>query len=112
VSSATTLRLVDDHHALAGLLDLGEDVRAEDDGVIAGERLDEAASLVDLLGVEPRRRFVEDQHFGVVDERLREADALAIALRELSARAVGHVGHPRAGHDLIDPCGAILGATP
>ena len=41
------------------------------------------ASLVDLLGVEPRRRFVEDQHLGVVDERLREADALAIALRQL-----------------------------
>ena len=77
--------LVDDDDALAGLRDLRQDVRAEDDGVIAGEAADEVARLDDLLGVEAGGRLVEDQHFRVVDERLREADALPVALRELAA---------------------------
>ena len=36
--------LVDDDDALAGLRDLGEDVRAQDDGVVAGELLDRAGA--------------------------------------------------------------------
>jgi hypothetical protein len=80
--------LVDDDHPLAGLRDLGQDVGAQDDRVIARELLDEAARLVDLLRVEPCGRLVEDQHVGVVDERLGEPDALPVALRELAAGAV------------------------
>ena len=67
---------VDDDDALTGLGDLGKDVRAQDDRVIAGEVLDQLPSFDDLLGVEAGGRLVEDQHVGVVDERLREADAL------------------------------------
>ena len=59
--------LVDDHHALAGLRDLGQDVRAQDDRVIAGQLLDQLAGLDDLLRVEARGRFVEDQDVGVVE---------------------------------------------
>ena len=47
--------LVDDDDAMAGLADFRKDVRAEDDGVIAAQVLDELACLVDLLRVEPRR---------------------------------------------------------
>ncbi len=43
---------VDDDDLLAGLLDFGKDVGAENNGVIAGETLDEVAGFVDLLGVE------------------------------------------------------------
>ncbi len=50
------------------------------------------ARLDDLLRVEAGGRLVEDQHLGVVDERLGQADALLVALRQLAAVAVGHVG--------------------
>ena len=84
VSIGDDLALVDDHDALAGLRDLGQDVRAQDDRVVAGELADQLARLDDLLGVEAGGRLVEHQHFGVVDDRLRQADALPVALRELA----------------------------
>ena len=80
--------LVDDDDALAGLTDLGKDVRAQDDRVVAAELLDQPARLDDLLRVEAGGRLVEDQHLGVVEQRLREADPLPVALRELAAMAV------------------------
>ena len=86
------LALVDDDDLLAGLLDFGQDVGAEDDGVVAGERLDEVARLVDLLGIEAGGGLVEDQHVGVVDDGLGEADALAVALGELAEQLVFDVG--------------------
>jgi hypothetical protein len=43
------------------------------------QRADELSNLDDLCGVEPDRRLVEDEHGGLVYERLRETDALAIA---------------------------------
>ena len=79
--------LVDDDDALAGLRDLRQDVRAEDDRVVAGEAADQIARLDDLLRVEAGGRLVEDQHLGVVDDRLRQADALPVALRQLAAVA-------------------------
>ena len=58
---------------------------------LAAEALDELARLDDLLRVEAGRRLVEDQHVRVVEDRLREADALAVALRELADQLVPHV---------------------
>ena len=77
------LALVDDDDALAGLRDLGQDVRAQDDRVIAGELLDQLARFDDLLRVEAGGRLVEDEDVRVVNQRLGEADALAVALRQL-----------------------------
>jgi hypothetical protein len=99
--------LVDDHDAVAGLADLREDVRAQDDRVVAGERGDELSRLDDLLRVEARRRLVEDEHLGIVQQRLRQTDPLPVALRELAAVASGHVGDPRALHDRPDARDAI-----
>ena len=61
--------------------------------------LDQLARLDDLLRIEAGGRLVEDQHVGVVNERLRQADALPVALRQLAAVAVRHVGDARALHD-------------
>ena len=49
------LALVDDDHLLAGLFHFRQDVRAQDDGVIARQAADQIARFVDLLGVEARR---------------------------------------------------------
>jgi hypothetical protein len=68
----------------------------------AGELANQLPRLDDLPGVQSGRRLVEDQDLGVVDDGLRQAHALPVALRELGAVPVGHVGHPRPLHDLAD----------
>ena len=106
------LALVDDHHALAGLRDLGQDVRAQDDGVRARQPLDEVAGLHDLLRVEAGGRLVEDQDLGVVQDRLRQPDALPVALRELAAERVA-TSATRAFSIAVSTCArSALDATP
>jgi hypothetical protein len=83
-------------------------VRADHNGVIAGEAPDQLPRFDDLLGIEPRRRLVEDQHLGIVNERLREANPLLVALRELAAVPRRHVVHVRALHDGGDPLFPLL----
>src|SRR4029077_9696411 len=94
--------LVDDDDLLAGLLDCGKNVRAENDGVIAGEALDEFAGFVDLLGVEAGGRLVENEHVGIVDDGLGETDTLAITLGELAEELVFDVGNSAALADVFD----------
>ena len=67
-----------------------EDVGREDDGLLDGHVLDQVAHLVLLVRVEAVRRLVEDQHRRVVQERLREADALLVALGERVDRLAAH----------------------
>ena len=93
---------VDDDDAVAGLRDFRKDVRAEDDRVVAGELLDELARLDDLFGIEAGRRFIQDEHVRIVNDRLRQPDPLAVALRQLGAQTVGHVGDARARHHRAD----------
>ena len=72
-------------------LDLGQDVRREQHGVLHGEALDELAHVDALQRVEAARRLVEDQDLRVRQERHREAGALAQTAREVAdevARAV------------------------
>ena len=54
-------------------------MRREDHGVLSREVFNQLARLDNLFRVKPGRGFVEHQHFGVVDERLRQTHALAIA---------------------------------
>ena len=69
----------DDDDARAGRGHLGQDVRAQDDGVLAAERLDQVARLDDLLRVEAAGRLVEDEHGRIAEQRLGQADALPAA---------------------------------
>ena len=86
------LAFVDDDHLLAGLLDLGQDVRAQDDGVVARQAADQITRFVDLLGIQAGRRFVENQDFRVVDDRLRQPNALPVAFGKLAEQLVRNVG--------------------
>ena len=45
------------------------------------------------LGIEARRRLVEEQHLGVVQQRAPQGDPLALAGREALHSVVGSVGH-------------------
>ena len=82
-------------------------MRAQDDRVVARQLLDQATSLDDLLGVETGGRLVEDQHLGVVNQRLRQTHALPVALRQLAARTTSHVADPGSRHHLFDPRRAL-----
>ena len=70
------------------LLDLGQHVRRDDDRMGAGQRADDVAHLDDLRRVEPVGGLVQDQHRGLVEERLRDRHALAKALGERAHREV------------------------
>jgi hypothetical protein len=75
--------------------------------VVAGELPDQLPRLDDLLGIETRRRLVENQHVGVVNQRLCEANALLVALGQLRAEPVRHLGDPRPIHDRLHPMPAV-----
>src|SRR5262249_43383801 len=83
---------IDDHDAIADLRDLGQNMGREYDRVLTRESVDQPAYLVDLSRIEADGRLVEHQHRRIVDERLCETDPLTIALGELAADAMGHVG--------------------
>jgi len=73
--------VVDQQDVRRHRLDLVEDV-ARDDDVLAGARpvLDEPNGLAAHQRIHPGERLVEDQQFRIVDERLRQLDALPHAL--------------------------------
>src|SRR5207244_13463819 len=72
---------VDNDHLLAGLLALRENVRAQNDGMVASKTLDQIPRLIDLLRIESRRGFVQNEYVGIVQNRLCQTDALAVAFR-------------------------------
>ena len=61
--------------------------------LFAPHLVDDLAHLVFLVGIEPVRRLVEDQHLWVVQQRLGDADTPPEALRQ---------GFDRLMHDLGD----------
>src|ERR1700730_4837518 len=83
---------IDDHDAVADLRYLWQNVCGEHDGMLACQAVDEPADLADLAGVQADGRLVEHQYRRIVNDRLRQAHALTIALGELSADAMRHVG--------------------
>ena len=68
----------------------------EDHGAFSRQRADELAGLVDLLGIESRGRFVENEQVGFVHERLREPHPLAVAAAQLPDDAVPRLTEGRA----------------
>src|SRR3954454_12697649 len=81
---------VDDDRPRAGGVDLLQDVGGEHDRFFAAQLADEVAHLVLLVRVEAVGRLIHDQDIRVVDQRLREAGAVLVALRQ---RVDGLVEH-------------------
>ena len=106
------LAFVDDDDLLAGLLDFRQNVRAENDGVVAGQALDQVPRLVDLLGVETGGGLVEDQHIRIVNDRLRQAYALAIAFGKFTQQFVLHIRNGAALANVIDPLPQLRAGKP
>jgi hypothetical protein len=72
-----------DHHQLVGdLLDFAQQVRGQQHGSRAvGEVAQEPAHPHDALGVQAVGGLVEDEHLGVAEQRMRDAQPLAHAER-------------------------------
>ena len=83
--------LRDDDGARARRLDLGQVVRREEDRALLADLLQVVEKLGLLVRVEVARRLVEDEDRRVVDERLREADALAVAVRQVPDLLAEHL---------------------
>src|SRR6266704_1758297 len=94
--------LVDDQDALAGGLDLREDVAREHNRPVAPELLDQVARLARLAGVETGGRLVEDEGLGLVHYRLRQAHALAKTTREPADDLVPPLAKPACVDRVID----------
>ena len=99
--------LADDRDAIAGLLDLAEDVAGQEDRPALGLGL--ADDLVEGLldeRIETGRRLVEDQQVGSMLQRDDEPDLLLVALRvlaELAARVDVEAVHELLLVRRIDP---------
>ena len=87
---------LDDDDVVGDALKLAEQVGGDDDGdpEVGADAGDEAEHLVAARGVEPVRRLVEEDELGVVDERLRELDALLHARGVAADRAVALLVEP------------------
>ena len=94
----------DDDGAGAHGADFFEDVGGDDDDAVTGEVADELANVVFLVGVEAVGGFVENQHFGVMNDRLGQADA---ALESFGERVDGLVTDLRQ-FDFADHLGDTL----
>jgi hypothetical protein len=81
---------VDDDGARAGGVDFLEDMGREHDRLAAPELADQVPDLVLLVRIEAVGGLVHDEHVRVVDQRLREAGAVLVALRQRVDRLVQH----------------------
>ncbi len=74
-----------DCHAAAQRFRIAQNVRAEEDGAASiAQPENQRSQVATAERIQPRHRLVEDHQFGIVDERLGDADTLQHALRELS----------------------------
>ena len=72
-------------------LDLGQVVRREEDRALLADLLQVVEELGLLVRVEVARGLVEDEDGRVVDERLGEADALPVAVRQVADLLAEHL---------------------
>src|SRR6185312_5239867 len=72
----------DDDGARAHGRDFFQDVRRDDDDLVARHLVDELAHLVLLVGIESVGGLVQDKYRRIVHDRLRQADTAAKALRQ------------------------------
>ena len=68
-----------------------QDVRAQKDRVRAGQFFDQSTDFDDLFGIQATRRLIQNQHRGIVNERLRQAHSLLIAPGQVCDQAAAHV---------------------
>ena len=85
VSSAITLAVIDDGHAVAQPLGFVHVVRGQQDGAALGaEAVEDVPQLPPRLRIEAGRRLVEEQQVGVAGQRAGHRQALLLPARQLA----------------------------
>src|SRR5207248_581797 len=86
---ADDFAVVDDGDAVAEALRFFDIVRSEHDGfLVALELFDDVVNLAANLRVKAGSGFVEENDFGIVDQRDRESETLFLAAGELGIESV------------------------
>ena len=99
-----------DDDAVAQPLDLQHVVRGEQDGGVVGPAigLEMPPDPVGGIGIERRRRLVQQQQLRLVDQRFRQRHARLLAGGEFAVGAVEKIVEIEVGSELLDPLGQIL----
>ena len=104
------LAAIHDGDTVADLFDLTEEMRAKDDGLALGAHgVDHAADRGGTDGVDACGGLVEDDEFRIMDDRLRETDALQHTFGIRPDRPVGGLGHRRQAEGVLDGGGDVGG---
>ncbi len=95
--------MVDDDEPVADGLELGEDMRAHENGSLPGaHRADKVAHLGDPDRIEAVGRFVENQQLGVAEERGGDTKALFHPERVAAVAVTSPISEPDGGEHLGD----------
>ena len=89
VVSAQHAPLLQNHQAAGNGLHITDDMGTQNNDPVAGQAGEQGAKPHALGGVESGGRLIDDQEFGVVEQRLRDADALLHATGIGGQLAVG-----------------------
>jgi len=88
--------LMHDLHPVADRFDLGKDMGGEYDRAALAQIADQGTDLADLDRIETDRGLVQDHDIRIMNDRLRDADALLVALGERAQQARADLGQPAA----------------
>ena len=96
--------VVDDHEAVADLLDLIEEMAGEENrqSLVAGQRADELAHAGYAMGIEAIGRFIKNQQAGGRQQRLGDPQPLLHPVRESADRHAGHITQADPLQGLLD----------
>jgi hypothetical protein len=87
--------------------------RHEEGGAFGGAQLEQAGPHpIGDVGVERRRRLVEDEQPGLVQRRLDDADQGSLARAQLEAEAIGEITDPEPSEAGVDGLGGGLTGEP
>ena len=103
---------VDDQQPGTRVLDFGEHVCREQHGAFFAELGDQATNFRALIRIEPLGGLVEHEQIGAVQDRLRQADPLAVSLRELSDGPVVDVRDPGPRDGILERALALGAGEP
>ena len=81
---------------------VGDDVGGENDDAFAGEFREQVAEAHALFGIEAGGGFVDDEQLGIVEQSLRDADALLHASGIAAQRAFADIGEINQVQQFVD----------
>ena len=95
------LTFINNHNPVTDRLNLRQNMRGQNNGMALTKGLDQIPNFDDLLRVEADGGLVQNQNLRITDQRLREADALPVALGKIFDNAVFDVGDFNTRADIL-----------